>query len=101
MVMSNEVHTLNAEAIEEIQDQGGLAPKRPVGVRECLGVSETQQVGSEAAIGRRKSRDDLAPHERGERTAVQQQQRRPQAFFVISHPSGVDVEKVLLGRKRI
>src|SRR5215471_9248527 len=101
MIVSDQVHTLNGELVEKTQDHRGLTPQRPVGVPERLRISQAEQVRCDAAVAGRESRDDLAPYERRERTAMQQQQWRSRAFFVVSHSGAADLDKALAGGKRI
>src|SRR5215472_17557736 len=101
MVVRDQVRTLNTELVEKSQDHRGLAVQRPVGAPGRLRISQAEQVRCDAAVAGRESRDYLAPYERRERTAMQQQQWRSRAFFVVSHSGAADLDKALAGGKPI
>lgn len=85
MIVTNVVGAFDVESIEEFDDHRGLCPKRPVGVRGRLGVTESEQVWYEASIVRREPRDDLAPDVGRERASVEEQQGLIVPLLVVSN----------------
>jgi hypothetical protein len=71
VVVADHVCTRDLKRVQEADGHRRLRAERPVRVLWCLGVTEPEEIGREAAMRGRQPGDHLSPDERGEGAAVE------------------------------
>ena len=100
VVVADDRHRVESERVEQADHHRLLGGKRPVRAGRRLGIAQAEEVRGEATVTCGECGEDLAPHERRERAAVEEEQRGAFALFDVCDPGVADIDEALVHARK-